>query len=97
MLTKMIRKRRKYDEEFKKRAVRMSYSSERTITDVAKSLGISNALLYRWRKKYTPQGDQTRSSLQQEEVNSLHSRISELEEENYILKKASAFFAQNQK
>ena len=97
MLTKMFRRRRKYDEEFKKRAVSMSYSSERTITDVAKSLGISNSLLYKWRKKFTPVGEQTRSSLQQDELNSLHRKISDLEEENYILKKASAFFAQNQK
>ena len=30
----MSKNRRKYDEEFKKRAVRMSYSSERTVTEV---------------------------------------------------------------
>lgn len=31
--------RRKYDDEFKKRAVRLSYSSERPVTEFAKSLG----------------------------------------------------------
>jgi transposase-like protein len=30
-------------------------------------------------------------------LNTLYRKISNLEEENYILKKASAFFAQNQK
>ena len=35
----MSTKRRKYDEEFKKRAVRMSYTSERTVTEVADSQG----------------------------------------------------------
>lgn len=38
--------RKKYDLEFKKRAVRLSYSSERTIQSVADSLGINVQLLY---------------------------------------------------
>ncbi|NLB55220.1 MAG: transposase [Lentisphaerae bacterium] len=93
----MSTKRRKYDEDFKKRAVHMSYSSERTVTEVAESLGITNNMIYRWRKVYTPEGDKTQMAQQQDEVNQLRSRIAELEEDNYILKKASAFFAKNQK
>lgn len=93
----MSKERRKYDEDFKKRAVRLSYSSERTITDVAESLGISANMLHRWRRKYTPEGDKTRAAEQQDELNKLRSKIAELEEENFILKKASAFFARNQK
>ena len=89
--------RRKYDEEFKKRAVRMSYSSERPVTEVAKSLGITSNMIYIWRKKYTPEGDKTKMAQQQEDVSGLRSRIAELEEENYILKKASAFFAKARK
>ena len=93
----MSKERRKYDEDFKKRAVRLSYSSERTITDVAESLGISANMLHRWRRKYTPEGDKTRAAEQQDELNKLRSKIAELEEENFILKRASAFFARNQK
>ena len=93
----MSKNRRKYDEEFKKRAVRMSYSSERPVTEVAKSLGITANMRYLWRKKFTPEGDKPRMAQQQEDMNQLRSRIAELEEENYILKKASAFFAKNQK
>jgi transposase len=93
----MSANRRNYDEEFKKRAVRMSYSSERPLTEVAQSLGISTNMIYLWRKKYTPTGDKTKMAQQQEDVSQLRSRIAELEEENYILKKASAFFAKNQK
>ena len=88
--------RRKYDEEFKKRAVRMSYSSERTVKAVAESLGISTIILTRWRKKYTPDGDKTQLAEQQDELGRLRSRVAELEEENDILKKASAYFAKNQ-
>ena len=89
--------RNKYDEEFKQRAVRMSYSSERPITDVAESLGVTSNMIYRWRKKYTPDGEKTQLAQQQDELSKLHKRIAELEEENYILKKASAFFARNKK
>ena len=50
-------------------------------------------MIYLWRKKYTPEGDKTKMAQQQEDMSELRSRIAELEEENYILKKASAFFA----
>ena len=75
----------------------MSYSSERTVKEVADSLGINVSILNRWRKKYTPAGDKTQLSEQQDELGHLRSRVAELEEENDILKKASAYFAKNQK
>lgn len=93
----MTKKRRKYDEEFKKRAVRLSYSSERSVQAVSQSLGISSGLLYRWRKKYTPSGEQTELSQEQDENRRLRLRLAELEEENDILKKAAAFFAKETK
>ena len=93
----MSNSRKKYDEEFKKRAVRMSYSSERMVTAVAESLGVTGNMIYRWRKKYTPTGEKTQLAEQQDELSELRKRVSELEEENYILKKASAFFAKHQK
>ncbi len=46
-----IQKRRRYDEEFKRRAVRLSYGSERTIAEAAESLGIHRSLLTRWRRE----------------------------------------------
>ncbi|MDD5017857.1 MAG: transposase [Eubacteriales bacterium] len=85
----MSNSRRKYDEEFKKRAVRMSYNSELTVTQMAASLGVTSNMIYRWRKKYTPDGDKTQMARQNEELGQLRHRIAELEEENYILKKAS--------
>ncbi|WP_281391066.1 transposase [Caproicibacterium amylolyticum] len=76
------------------RAVRMSYCSERTVTQIAESLGISSNMLYRWRKRYTPDGDKAEMVQQQDEMRQLRLRNAELEEENY--KKAAAFFAQHQ-
>lgn len=90
-------KRRKYDEEFKRRAVRLSYSSERTISEIADGLGICTSMLHRWRKRYTPTGEVSQMAQQEDELGQLRSRVAELEEENDILKKATAYFAKNQK
>ena len=37
--------RRKYDAEFKKNAVKLSYASSKTVTEVALELGISDGML----------------------------------------------------
>lgn len=39
--------RTKYDEEFKKNAVQLSYASSRTVREVAEDLGIKESMLYR--------------------------------------------------
>ena len=52
--------RRKYDEAFKKNAGKLSYASNKSVAEVARDLGISNVMPYRWRQKYTAEGDQTR-------------------------------------
>jgi transposase len=89
--------RRKYDEDFKRRAVQMSYNSERSIQEISDSLGIHHSMLHRWRQKYTPFGEKTVATEQSGELQRLRRRIAELEEENDILKKASAFFARHQR
>lgn len=93
----MISKRKEYDEEFKKRAVQLSYNAARTVQSVVDDLGISQSMLYRWRQKYSEQGEKTEKAVQTEEVRQLRKRIAELEEENEILKKASAYFAKHQR
>ena len=91
------KQRTRYDEEFKKRAVRLSNTSERTVKEVADSLGVNVQMPYRWRRLYTPDGEKTQFSESQDDNKALRQRIAELEEENYILKKATAFFAKHQK
>ena len=48
--------RKKYDEEFKKNAVKLSYVSPKTISELCEDLGISDSMLYHWRQQYTSQG-----------------------------------------
>ena len=43
----MSKTRQRYDEEFKKNAVKLSYASSKTVKEVADDLGINISLLYR--------------------------------------------------
>jgi transposase len=85
--------RAKYDEEFKKNAVKLSYASPKSVRQTAEDLGINENLLYRWRKKYTADGDKTRYATLEEEVKSLRLQLAEARIEADMLKKATAYFA----
>jgi transposase len=93
----MSNNRQKFDEEFKKNAVRLSYASSKTVQEVADDLGIAGSQLYRWRKRYTPQGDKTQYATMEQENRALRLELAELRVERDMLKKAAAYFAKNQK
>jgi transposase len=42
----MSETRMQFDEEFKKNAVRLSYASNKPVTEIAKDLDISDSILY---------------------------------------------------
>ena len=85
--------RRQFDEGFKKNAVKLSYASSKTVVEVARELGIGDGMLYRWRQKYTPEGDKTRYATLEEENKQLRLQVAEQAMEVDMLKKASAYFA----
>jgi transposase len=85
--------RAKYDEEFKKNAVKLSHASPKSVSQVAKDLGISENLLYRWRQKYTSEGEKTRQTTLEEENKALRLQLAEARMEADMLKKATAYFA----
>jgi Transposase and inactivated derivatives len=89
--------RRKYDEEFKKNAVKLSHASPKSVKQVADDLGVAEALLYRWRKRYTAEGDKSRYATLEEENRALRLELAELKIEQDMLKKATAYFAKLQK
>ena len=84
---------RKYDAEFKKNAVKLSYTSSKTVAEVSRELGISDGMLYHWRLKYTPDGDKSRFATLEEENKMLRLKTAEQAIEIDMLKKASAYFA----
>ena len=85
--------RNRYDEEFKKNAVTLSYASNKSVAAVAQDLGISDGMLYRWQQKYTSEGDKTRYATLEEENKQLRLQTAEQAMEIDMLKKASAYFA----
>jgi transposase len=89
----MSKIRKKYDEEFKKNAVKLSYANPEGIKATAEELGINENLLYSWRKKYTSLGDKTRYATLEEENKELRLENARLRMEADMLKKATAYFA----
>src|SRR5215475_9806287 len=86
---------RPYPEEFRREAVRLVEVSGRSVTDVAKELGVSAEGLRNWVKQaQADRGErpeqQTSSDLA--ELRALRRRVRELEAEREILKRATAFF-----
>lgn len=48
--------RRQFSEEFKKEAVEHSLTSEKSVEEVARDLGIAHSNLRRWRAQYRKKG-----------------------------------------
>jgi transposase len=94
---KMGEIRKKYDEDFKKNAVKLSYASPKSVKEIADDLGIHENLLYNWRRKYTADGDKTKYATLEEENRALRRELAEARMERDMLKKAAAYFASHQK
>jgi transposase len=91
--------RRKYTREFKLEAVRLSEEPDRVAADVARALGITPKILYRWRQAFKgneqeafpghgklPEGE--------EEMRQLRRELERVRQERDILKIAIAIFSQ---
>ncbi|GHU69251.1 transposase [Clostridia bacterium] len=89
----MSKSRQKYDEEFKKNAVKLSYASPKTVAEIAEDLGVGPNLLYRWRQRYTADGDKTKYATLEEELRATQRELAETKMERDMLKKAAAYFA----
>ncbi len=89
-------------EEFRREAVRLLESSGKSVSVLARELGISEKSLYRWRKKYGSQSRSEASAPSPEsaelaaEVKRLQRENKVLRQEREILKKALSIFSQNQ-
>jgi transposase-like protein len=90
-------KRKRYTEEFKREAVRLVETrGDRTIGDVAQSLGVAEALLHSWKRAYADTAAevrQARGETPEDELKRLRREVAQLKRDREILKKAAAFFA----
>lgn len=91
---------RAFTPEFKQQAVHLLETSGKSGIAIAKDLGISDTILYRWRKEHRAQGGgafpgKGHQTELEEEVRRLRREVDLLRQERDILKKAAAIFLQS--
>ena len=96
----VTRIRRTFTPQFKKDAVGLVQQG-RSVTEVARDLGIARSLLQRWKDQLeaapTSSAGSSNAGSQADEVRRLRKQLSDVTEERDILKKALAYFADDQK
>lgn len=98
----MKRERRQFTSEFKDEAVKLALSGEKSISETARDLGLGDSTLHNWISAYRKSnGTGTPSEVThfqlQEENRKLREQCRRLQMERDILKKATAFFANENK
>jgi len=84
---KPVRRKRKYDDEFKQQALAMVRNGQ-SPRSVAEALGISENLIHRWKRAY-----RTELPATEQEVEQLRRQLKQVEMERDILKKALSIFS----
>ena len=97
-MTPETRKRREYTEDFKRDAVALVTEQGYKPSEAARSLGIGDNLIRRWKREFEEEASGAGlSSDEREELKRLRKENRMLRMEKEILKKASAYFAKEMK
>ena len=90
-----------YSSDFKVKAVELSFERN-NISELARELGITASLLYKWRKEYSEFGSGSfpgkgnlKLTSEQEKIYDLERKLKEAELERDILKKAITIFSKS--
>jgi transposase len=89
------RKTKTYPLEFKKSSAQLAATSNQSIAQTAKDLGVNSVTLHGWVKQYysnTPSKKIPQNDLAEENAR-LRKEVAGLKQERDILKKAAAYFA----
>jgi transposase len=89
----MGKARRKFDEQYKREAVRFLEETGRPLRAVAIELGVSEQALWRWRQQYGAGTGESLSPSEAVELRRLRREVEILRQERDFLKKATAYFA----
>lgn len=98
----MKQNRKKYDSAFKEEAIRLVLEEGHKISEVERNLDVSRGTLARWirEKKADPEDafpGKGRFKAKDEEIRRLKLELKRTREERDIIKKALAYFAEDQK
>ncbi len=83
----------RYDEAFKREAVRLVFAGGKSVPAIAKDLGVSDNSLYLWKRAYEKEPDSTGMTPLEKENQFLKKELAEALMERDILKKAVAIFS----
>jgi len=83
----------RYPEEFRREAVELYRSSDRSRAEVARSLGISDGSLAAWVKRARAEAESGLDADERAELERLRGENRELRMDREILRKAAAYFA----
>ena len=91
----MGRARKRFDEQYKREAVRFLEETGRPLREVAAELKLSEGTLWKWRKKYGTgeAGERPLTASEAAELRRLRREVEILRQERDFLKKATAYFA----
>ena len=87
-----------YSKEFRDQAVSMVLKSDKPTAQIARQLGVTGTTLYSWvknKKASKPQDDEVTNEQLFDELKRLKKELAEVKEQRDILKKATAYFAQD--
>lgn len=95
-------KRKVFDQEFKREAVKLVLEGGRRVRDVSRDLGIHENVLHRWKSQYLQDREHAfpgkgHMKPHEEELMRMKKKVLDLEQEREILKKALAIFSKHPK
>ncbi len=96
-------RRKQYSQAFKVEALRLLETSDKSVAEIERELGLSAGLLYKWRERYQVVGDgPDEISLEDSDEEALRAELrgvkrelAEVKQERDILKNATAIFSQD--
>lgn len=93
------RKRKSFDKEFKISSVKMVLEGKESLSSIARDLGISENTLQNWKKKYLQTNNNAASEtvVDMAEYKRIVKENKKLREQRDILKKAVAYFSQEER
>lgn len=97
----MAKEQRTFTKEFKMEAVRLAETSGKTITELARELGVSDSTIHNWRKQLGENGSDAfpgsgHQTPIEEENRRLKRELEIVKQERDILKKAIIVFSRHQ-
>ncbi len=93
-------RRRRYDSEFKRRAVAFVLAGDKSVLQIATDLGIELSSLYRWKREYLAGHDEAPPDVSatatelDEELRRIRGELASVRTQRDVLKKALGIFSQ---